>query len=149
MRVFLGLGSNLGDRLHYLRRGVGYLPDVVQVSSVYETEPVEVDDAQGTYFNIVVELETDLPAQEILKAAQAAEAAAGRVRTSYHGARTLDVDVLLYGDAKIDEPGLQVPHPRMWQRRFVVEPLAEIAPDMVPDGWDQSVNGEVWVAGTL
>ena len=113
MRAFLGLGSNLGDRLGHLRRAVADLPDVTAVSPVYETEPIGPP-GQDDYLNIVVELETELSPQELLAAARHLEAAARRVRTQHHGPRTLDVDVLLVGDLAVDSPELVVPHPRMW-----------------------------------
>jgi 2-amino-4-hydroxy-6-hydroxymethyldihydropteridine diphosphokinase len=132
-RAFLALGSNLGDRWALLRRGVAALPDVVAVSPVYETDPVGGPDDQGAYLNLVVELDTDLSPRELLEAAQRAEAGARRVRTERWGPRTLDVDVLLVGDEVVDEPDLVVPHPRMWERAFVLVPLADLAPELVSD----------------
>ena len=132
-RAFLALGSNLGDRWALLRRGVAGLPDVVAVSPVYETDPVGGPDDQGAYLNLVVELDTDLSPRELLAAAQRAEAGAQRVRTERWGPRTLDVDVLLVGDEVVDEPDLVVPHPRMWERAFVLVPLADLAPDLVSE----------------
>jgi 2-amino-4-hydroxy-6-hydroxymethyldihydropteridine diphosphokinase len=131
VRAFLGLGSNLGDRRQYLRDGVAGLPDVVAVSPVYETDPVGGPEGQDPYLNLVVELETEKSPRELLGAAQAAEAAALRVRRERWGPRTLDVDVLLVGDLVVDEPDLVVPHPRLWQRAFVLVPLADLAPDLV------------------
>jgi 2-amino-4-hydroxy-6-hydroxymethyldihydropteridine diphosphokinase len=133
MRAFLGLGSNLGDRRQYLRDGVAALPEVVAVSAVYETDPVGGPEGQDAYLNLVVELETDRSPRELLHAAQAAEAAALRVRRERWGPRTLDVDVLLVGDLVVDEPDLVVPHPRLWQRAFVLVPLADLAPTLVGD----------------
>jgi len=132
-RAFLALGSNLGDRWALLRRGVAALPDVVAVSPVYETDPVGGPDDQGAYLNLVVELDTDLSPRELLAAAQRAEAGAKRVRTERWGPRTLDVDVLLVGDEAVDEPDLVVPHPRMWERAFVLVPLADLAPELVSE----------------
>jgi 2-amino-4-hydroxy-6-hydroxymethyldihydropteridine diphosphokinase len=132
-RAFLALGSNLGDRWALLRRGVAGLPDVVAVSPVYETDPVGGPDDQGAYLNLVVELDTDLSPRELLAAAQRAEAGAKRVRTERWGPRTLDVDVLLVGHEVVDEPDLVVPHPRMWERAFVLVPLADLAPDLVSE----------------
>ena len=127
MRAFLGLGSNLGDRRGHLGAAVAALPDVVAVSPVYETEPVGGPPGQGPYLNLVVALETELSPRELLEVGQRLEESAGRVRTDRHGPRTLDVDVLLVGDLVVREPDLVVPHPRMWKRRFVLVPLADLA----------------------
>ena len=127
MRAYLGLGSNMGDRWGHLRTAVAALPDVVAVSPVYETDPVGGPPGQGPYLNLVVALETDHTPRELLQVAQRLEAAAGRVRKERWGPRTLDVDVLLVGDLCVDEPDLVVPHPRMWERRFVLAPLADLA----------------------
>jgi len=145
-RVFLGLGSNLGDRWAHLRRAVAALPDVVAVSPVYETDPVGGPERQGAYLNLVVQLETDLSARALLELGQRLESEAGRVRAERWGPRTLDVDVLLVGDEHVDEPDLQVPHPRMWERAFVLVPLADLAPDVVPDA---PAGPDVRPAGTL
>lgn len=127
MRAYLGLGSNLGDRRAHLRAAVAALPDVVAVSPVYETDPVGGSPGQGPYLNLVVALETDRSPRDLLDLAHSLEDAAGRVRKERDGPRTLDVDVLLVGDLCVDEPDLVVPHPRMWQRRFVLAPLADLA----------------------
>ena len=132
-RAFLALGSNLGDRWQLLRDAVASLPDVVAVSPVYETDPVGGPEGQDAYLNLVVELDTSLSPRELLDVAQRLEAAAQRVRGERWGPRTLDVDVLLVGDERVDEPDLVVPHPRMWERAFVLVPLADLAPDLVPD----------------
>jgi len=149
MRAFLGLGSNLGDRWQHLRDAVAALPDVVAVSPVYETSPVGGPEGQGPYLNCVVELETDLGPRELLQVAQRLEAAAGRERGERWGARTLDVDVLLADELSVDDPDLVVPHPRMWQRRFVLAPLADLAPDLVPPGWEGRLAGDVTPAGRI
>jgi 2-amino-4-hydroxy-6-hydroxymethyldihydropteridine diphosphokinase len=153
-RAFLGLGSNLGDRWHYLRDAVANLPDVVRVSPVYETDPVGGPDGQGPYLNLVVELATALSPRQLLEAAHVAEAAAGRQRTTRWGPRTLDVDVLLVGEQVVDDSDLVVPHPRMWERAFVLVPLADLAPDLVGDKIDKIAEQEpiasgVRLAGTL
>lgn len=132
MRAFLSLGTNLGDRWGHLRRAVAEMPDLVRVSPVYETEPVGGPLGQGRYLNAVVELETELGPRQLLRVCQRLEEAAGRVRRERHGPRTLDVDVLMVGEATVDDPDLSVPHPRMWERPFVLVPLADIAPDLVP-----------------
>ena len=131
-RAFLGLGSNLGDRAQHLADAIAAIPDVVAVSPTYETDPVGGPE-QGPYLNVVVELDTDLTPRQLLEVSRAREEAAARVRTERWGPRTLDVDVLLVGDLVVDEPDLQVPHPRLWERAFVLIPLADLAPDLVPD----------------
>jgi 2-amino-4-hydroxy-6-hydroxymethyldihydropteridine diphosphokinase len=129
-RAYLGIGSNLGDRLSYLQLAVDQLAaadgvTVAGVSPVYETTPVGGPD-QPDYLNAVVAVDTALTAHELLRIAQGIEAAAERVRTVRWGPRTLDVDVLLVGDERVDDPDLVVPHPRMTERAFVVVPLAEL-----------------------
>ncbi len=149
MRAFLGLGSNLGDRLEHLRSAVGALPDVVAVSPVYETDPVGGPPGQGPFLNLVVELDTELGPRDLLGLAGRLEEAAGRVRVERHGPRTLDVDVLLVGDLRVDEDDLVVPHPRMWERRFVLVPLADLAPELVAhDAWERA-GGIVRLFATL
>jgi 2-amino-4-hydroxy-6-hydroxymethyldihydropteridine diphosphokinase len=149
VRAFLGLGSNLGDRWANLRKARVDLPDVVAVSPVYETDPVGGPADQGTYLNCVLELDTTRTPRELLMAAQAAEAGAHRVRTERWGPRTLDVDVLLVGDIHVDEPDLIVPHPRLWERGFVLVPLADLAPEIVGDRLSAELAGGVCLAGTL
>ena len=127
MRAYLGLGSNLGDRRAQLRAAVAALPGVVAVSPVYETDPVGGPPGQSPYLNLVVALETDLSPRELLELGKSLEKAAGRVRTEPNGPRTLDVDVLVVGDLTVHDDDLVVPHPRMWQRRFVLAPLADLA----------------------
>jgi 2-amino-4-hydroxy-6-hydroxymethyldihydropteridine diphosphokinase len=128
---------------------VAALPDVVAVSPVYETEPVGGPSGQGRYLNLVAELDTDLGPRRLLELAQRLEVAAGRVRAERWGPRTLDVDVLLVGDLRVEEPDLVVPHPRMHERRFVVAPLADLAPDLAPPGWEAELAGEVHPAGRI
>lgn len=147
--AYLGLGSNLGDRLGHLRVAVAALPDVVAVSRVYETAPVGGPPGQGPYLNLVVALATARSPQGLLAVARRLEAAAGRVRTVANGPRTLDVDVLFVGEEEVDEPDLVVPHPRLFRRRFVLAPLAELAPDRVPPGSLERAEGEVRVVGPL
>jgi 2-amino-4-hydroxy-6-hydroxymethyldihydropteridine diphosphokinase len=149
VRAFLGLGSNVGDRRASLRQAVSSLPDVVAVSPVYETEPVGGPPGQRPYLNLVVELATERTPRELLELGGRLEVAAGRVRAERWGPRPLDVDVLLVGGQTVDETDLVVPHPRMWDRRFVVAPLADLAPELVPEGWETRVSGEVTKLGTL
>jgi 2-amino-4-hydroxy-6-hydroxymethyldihydropteridine diphosphokinase len=138
-RAYVGLGANLGDRERMLRAAVDALAaeegiEVVSVSTLRETEPVGVGE-QPRFLNGAAELETTLTARELLDRLLAVEQRFGRVRfPGEHGPRTLDLDLLLYGDETIDEPGLAVPHPRMHERRFVLEPLAELAPGLVVSG---------------
>jgi 2-amino-4-hydroxy-6-hydroxymethyldihydropteridine diphosphokinase len=149
VRAFLGLGSNLGDRRAHLRAAVERLPDVVAVSPVYETDPVGGPPGQGAYLNAVVELWTSRTPRELLAVAQAAEAAAGRVRAERWGPRTLDVDVLLVGDDQVAEPDLVVPHPRMWGRGFVLVPLGDLAPELVLGHLTSELARGIRAAGNL
>lgn len=148
MRAFLSLGSNLGDRRRRLREAVDSLPGVVRVSPVYETEPVG-GPPQPDYLNLVVEVETDLSPRALLGLCHRLESAAGRMPGERWGPRPLDVDVLLVDDLVVDEPDLTIPHPRMQERRFVMAPLADIAPELVPADWESRVDGTVEPAGTL
>ena len=135
--AYIALGTNLGDRLANLRFGVLNLPGVRAMSSIYETDPVGGPDNQGAYLNMVAEVETRLDPFALLNVCRRIELGAGRVRTVRWGPRTLDLDVLLYGDTRIESDELTIPHPRMWERRFVLAPLAEIAPQRVAADWDQ------------
>jgi len=127
VRAYLGLGSNLGDSRAHLRAAVAAIPDIVATSPVYETEPLGGPPGQQAYLNVVVELETELSPRQLLELGRLLEEAAGRARHENDGPRTLDVDVLLVGNLTMQEPDLIVPHPRMWQRRFVLAPLADLA----------------------
>lgn len=147
-RAFLGLGSNLGDRSALLREAVHAIDGVIGVSPVYETAPVGGPE-QGAYLNLVVELDTDLDARGLLGLCRRLEAAAERVRAVRWGPRTLDVDVLWVDGEVVDDPDLQVPHPRMWERRFVLAPLADLAPDLVPPAALAAAEGEVVRVGRL
>jgi 2-amino-4-hydroxy-6-hydroxymethyldihydropteridine diphosphokinase len=136
--AYIGLGSNLGDREGNLRAALGRLAELgeVRVSSFRETDPVGVTD-QPRFLNAAAELSTELLPRDLLDALLAIERDLGRDRSREQrwGPRTLDLDLLLYGEEVIDEPGLAVPHPRLVERRFVLEPLYELAPDLVlPDG---------------
>jgi 2-amino-4-hydroxy-6-hydroxymethyldihydropteridine diphosphokinase len=138
-RAYVGLGANLGDRERTLRAAVDVLAgeegvEVVAVSTLRETEPVGVGE-QPLYLNGVAALDTTLGARELLDRLLAVEQRFGRVRVpGEHGPRTLDLDLLLYGDEVIDGPELRVPHPRLHERRFVLEPLLELAPGLVVPG---------------
>jgi 2-amino-4-hydroxy-6-hydroxymethyldihydropteridine diphosphokinase len=136
--AYIGLGSNLGDREGTLRGALARLAELgeVRVSSFRETDPVGVTD-QPKFVNAVAELSTQLAPRDLLDALLAIERELGRDRSREQrwGPRTLDLDLLLYGAEMIDEPGLTVPHPRLADRRFVLEPLHELVPGLVlPDG---------------
>ncbi len=153
VRAFLGLGSNVGDRLAHLRKAVAGLEGVIAVSTVYETEPVGGVD-QDAFYNIVVELGTALSPEALLRRCQELEREARRVRHVRWGPRTLDVDVLLYGDRSIDTPDLVVPHPRMTERNFVMVPLLELDPELrhhplLADYNPEEAIGEVRAIGTV
>jgi 2-amino-4-hydroxy-6-hydroxymethyldihydropteridine diphosphokinase len=127
--VYLSLGSNLGDRAENLRRAIEQLHGVRRVSSFYETEPVDVAD-QPWFLNCVAEIEIGGSPLELLRELQAIEQGLGRVRTIPRGPRTVDLDILFFADTVMDMPELTIPHPRLEVRRFVLEPLAEIAPEL-------------------
>ena len=137
-KAFVALGSNLGDRAAWLVAGREDLAGLHQTrelgaSAIYETAPVGPVD-QGAYLNAVVVLETELPPRVLLGHMLAIEASHGRTRdpqTERFGPRTLDLDLLLYGDECVDEPGLEVPHPRLHERAFVLEPLCEVGSELV------------------
>jgi 2-amino-4-hydroxy-6-hydroxymethyldihydropteridine diphosphokinase len=137
--AYVGIGSNLGDREATIARALELLDDppelrLAGVASVRETEPVGVVD-QPPFLNTAVRLDTTLGVRALLDRLLAVERSLGRVRTGERwGPRTLDLDLLLYGDAVVDEPGLTVPHPRLHERRFVLEPLHELAPELVVPG---------------
>jgi len=132
--VYLSLGSNLGDREGCLREAISRLGDlgvISQVSTFYETQPVEVRGDQPWFLNCALAMETELEAVAFLGRMLAVEQSMGRVRTEPKGPRTIDIDILFFGNDVLDTPELTVPHPTMHQRRFVLQPLAEIAPAFV------------------
>ena len=131
--AYVGLGSNLGDREATLRAAIAALPGVVAVSELRETDPVGVTE-QPAFLNGAVALETDLSPRELLETLLAVERELGRQRRERWGPRTIDLDLLVYGSETVDEPGLTVPHPRLHERRFALDPLAEIAPRLVIPG---------------
>ena len=138
-RAYVGLGANLGDREGTLRAALELLaatPDVevVAVSSFRETDPVGYLD-QPRFVNAAAAVETELPPRELLDGLLAIERELGRTREGPRfGPRTVDLDLLLYADETVDEPGLAIPHPRLHERRFALEPLAELAPGLVVPG---------------
>ena len=129
----IGLGSNLGDRKEHLRRGLLGLPqeglEVLAISSVWETEPVDVP-AGEWFLNMAARIRTDLDPHHVLDSLLEIERREGRVRRERNGPRTLDLDLLTLGDLELRSSRLQLPHPRMWSRSFVLEPLAEVAPEL-------------------
>ena len=136
--VYLSLGSNLGDRAANLRAGLqllGKLGEMKEISSLFETEPVEVEQRQGWFLNCAAAIATDLMPRQFHSQTLAIEEALGRRRRNGRAEqkrpRTLDIDILFFGNAVIKTPGLIVPHPALERRRFVLQPLAEIAPDLV------------------
>ena len=141
--AYLSLGSNLGDRLGNLRQATRLLEaaglPLRAASSIFETEPVDFAD-QGWFLNCVVEIATTIPPLALLQEAQQIESQLGRERTIPRGPRTLDVDILLYGDLILESPELTIPHPRMLLRRLVLEPLREIAPKLRLPGSDLTVE---------
>lgn len=148
-RVLLALGSNLGDRRRHLREAIGSLDRVTAVSGVYETDPVGGPAGQGPYLNMVVAIDTDATARELLGMCRRLESAAGRVRGERWGPRPLDVDILWIDGETVHEPDLEIPHPRMRERRFVMVPLADVAPDLLDAGRDDEARGHVVPAEPL
>jgi 2-amino-4-hydroxy-6-hydroxymethyldihydropteridine diphosphokinase len=136
--VYLSLGSNVGDREANLRAAIAALAPVgihvKQLSSIYETEPVDYLD-QPWFLNCVLEAETEVEPQALLQALRAIESQLGNKKEFAKGPRKIDLDILLYGNETIATPGLQIPHPRMLSRRFVLAPLAEIAPNLQHHTW--------------
>jgi len=131
--VYLSLGSNIGDRDEHLRDALAQLESsgvhVLRASPIYETEPVDYTD-QRWFLNLVVETETALFPRQLLTRIHKIERALGRVRGVPKGPRTIDIDILLYGKAVVRTAELEIPHPRMAERRFVLAPLADLAPDL-------------------
>lgn len=134
---YLSLGSNMGDKLEYLRSAHRELAraekiEIRRMSPVYQTEPVGKTD-QDWFLNQVMEIATTLPPPALLETCQSIEQRLGRVRLERWGPRTMDIDILLYGDVKQDDPQLTLPHPRMLERAFVLVPLADLVPELVID----------------
>ncbi|MDO8552569.1 MAG: 2-amino-4-hydroxy-6-hydroxymethyldihydropteridine diphosphokinase [bacterium] len=133
MNIYLGLGSNLGDRAMNLRKALASLPPEIladSVSAVYETEPKYLE-SQPKFLNIACKARTQMSAREVLNRLKKIEVEQGRVETQRFGPRIIDIDLLFYGAERIDEPGLTVPHPGIAERAFVLVPLSDIAPDFV------------------
>lgn len=146
IQAYVALGANLGDPVAAVRGALRALNDtpglrLARASSLYRTAPHE---ARGPDFiNAVAEIATTLSAPELLNTLQAIEADAGRERPYRHAPRTLDLDLLFYGEGRIDSPTLTVPHPRWRERAFVLVPLAEVAPERLPAGWRAAVAGQI------
>lgn len=140
--VYLSLGSNIGTREAHLREAIRRLEmtgKLRSVSSIYETEPVEFTD-QPQFLNCAVALETSSTPEQLMQELLEIERAMGRQRIQKKGPRTIDLDILLFGDEVVDTPGLTIPHPAMQHRRFVLEPLAEIAPDALHPALKRTVR---------
>jgi 2-amino-4-hydroxy-6-hydroxymethyldihydropteridine diphosphokinase len=142
--VFIGLGSNLGDRIAILQAAlerIDGLPGtrIVKTSAWYESEAVG-GVAEGAFINGVAQVETSIPAKELMGELLSIEKELGRVRFKKWGDRTCDLDLLIYGDLVLDDPDCTLPHPGIAERRFVLEPLAEIAPDLVLPGNDRTIS---------
>lgn len=140
--IYIALGANLGDRRDSIAEGVARLAPAVEVervSALYETEPAYVLD-QPRFLNAALRGRTALGPAELLTLLKQIEADLGRTATVRYGPRAIDLDILLYGSERIDTAALTIPHPRMAERPFVLVPLAEIAPELVPPGWDVSVG---------
>jgi 2-amino-4-hydroxy-6-hydroxymethyldihydropteridine diphosphokinase len=148
--AYFSLGSNMGDRAAHLRDGVQSVAgdDAHRVSRVYETEPVG-GVVQEDFWNLVLEVTTDATLLELLERCRVAEARRDRTREVRWGPRTLDVDVLLVGNELSDDPVITIPHPRMWERAFVLAPLAELAPQLVDEARLATLSERVRVLGTL
>ena len=132
-RAYVGVGANLGDRRATILAALAALPEVIAVSELRETAPVGVVD-QPPFLNGAAALETELSPRELLDLLLAVERRLGRERRERWGPRTIDLDLLLYGDEAVDEPGLTVPHPRLHERRFALEPLLDLDPDLAVPG---------------
>ncbi len=144
IRVFLSLGANLGDRRAKIREALGEIDRLeatrlVQMSSLYDTDPVG-DIEQPNFLNLVALVETDLGPRQLLWHVKLIERRLGRQPSRRFGPRTVDIDILLYGESVIDDPDLVVPHPRLTERAFVLVPLAEVAPDLVLPSHGETVR---------
>lgn len=149
-RVYFSLGSNVGDRLAHLREGVALVAgaDPHRVSAIYETDPVG-DVPQDDYLNLVLEVKTSDQPLELLARCQRAEVARGRVREVRWGPRTLDVDVIFGDEVTSVDPAIEIPHPRCYERAFVLAPWRELRPDLVPESLLAGAVGAVRRLGTL
>ncbi len=143
-RAIVALGSNLGDRVGFLKLAVEELgSSLIAQSQVFETAPVGGPDNQGAYLNMTVAVETSLDPFAMLRRCQRIESLALRQRIVHWGPRTLDVDLLFFDDITVASPELTIPHPRYAERRFVLAPLSEVAPEFCPPGWDDTLPPDV------
>ena len=148
--AYIALGSNLGDRERYLRFAVRELGNVVAMSQVFETAPIGGPENQGAFLNMVVQIETPIDPYALIRRCQRIEANALRQRIVHWGPRTLDVDVLFYDDVNITSEHLTLPHPRIFERRFVLAPLSEVAPQLCPPDWDATLPpSDIYPRGPL
>jgi dihydroneopterin aldolase / 2-amino-4-hydroxy-6-hydroxymethyldihydropteridine diphosphokinase len=148
--AIIALGSSLGDREAYLRLAVNSFEDIQAMSQVFETDPVGGPEGQGAYLNMVIAVHTALDPYALLRRCLQIEATAYRQRVVHWGPRTLDLDLLFYDDVHIDDPQLTIPHPRFAERRFVLAPLQEVAPERCPANWDATLpSGGVYPRGPL
>ena len=141
-KVFIGIGSNLGDRISYCKKAIDEISGfakITQASSLYETDPIGKED-QPNFINCIVEISTDLSPQNLLKDLNSVEEKLGRVRHEKWGPRTIDLDIIFYNELVINDENLEIPHPRAHQRRFVLEPLSEIAPEFIHPKLNLSVS---------
>ena len=143
-RVIFSLGSNVGDRLATLETACDFLADVfggLKLSQVYETEPVGCPAGSPSYLNACIEVNTDMPAEEILQLCMRIEKELGRTRNGTYGApRTCDIDIILYGDLQHQSPTLTLPHPRAHEREFVLRPLCDLDPQLTLPGHNRNVS---------
>ncbi len=133
---FIGVGSNLGDRLYYINTAIKKIKclsctKVIKASKLIETAPHQPNVPQGPYLNGVIQIQTDLTPYQLLQELQKIENSLGRIRTIKNAPRTLDLDILIYGDISLNEDALCIPHPHILERDFVIKPLAEIAPEVL------------------
>lgn len=150
--AYIALGSNLGSRLHYLRAAATALEahpkiHITGYSHIYETAPVGGPAGQGAFLNAVIRLNTTLTARELLDTLLSIERVQGRQRIEQWGPRTLDLDLLLFGEEVIHDPDLTIPHPRSAERNFVLVPLCNLAPDLIIPGYTHSVKELATKAG--
>lgn len=141
--VFLGIGSNIGNRSEYLRNALARIEEledvrIEKISSIYETDPVGYL-KQNKFLNCVVQLRTKLSPQKLLNEVKEIERDHNRQREIHWGPRTLDLDILFYGNCEISLPGLTIPHPEVYKRRFVMVPLCEISPEFSPNVGDKTI----------
>ncbi len=132
-KIYIALGSNLGNRNKNLEtslKEISKFAEITKKSSIYETKPIGYKD-QGDFLNMVIEIETELSPTDLMIKLHEIEHKMGRTRRKKNGPRTIDLDILLYKDEIVSEPNLKIPHPRMYKRKFVLEPLAEIAPHII------------------